>query len=326
MPSPQDLQDFRDLLIQANNDPMFTIITHYAVNVDAIGLNGKLLPISTELARIDEEILMALFANQAVTTGNGPNFSTASIAFRSMMSRYIPIRARLERFLYQKVFAPVAYANKFYKRKEADLAHKVRTGEGANALIIPQIDWRSKSNLLDDGTTKSIIASAVNSGRLPMKIMIDALDLDYDEVRNYLYSEQASVFDPIAQKARGKMVESQQDSTLIGQPFLPKTNSPVSVPPVQPQAKKASKFGNLLTIKPLKDGTQTQINKGVPKMKEPEVDNFMNKSMEIETASRVFGDEDDAYKKPINVSAIEKQYKERKKMKQTSSIVKKEGK
>lgn len=273
MPSEEDLQAFRDLLISASNDPLFTIITHYAVNVEAVGLNGKLLPITQELQQVEKEVMTALFTNEALTNGQGPNFATASVAFRALMSRYIPIRAKLERYYYQKIFAPVAYANKFFERKQADLAHRVRTGDDdTNKLIIPTIDWRSKSNLLDDGTIKSIISSMVGSGRLPMKVLVDALDLDYNEVRDYLWSEQATVFDAVTLEARKKMAATNTDETMLGQPYAPKTNQPVSMKTAKGQAApakvaKANKHASGLLLSPLRassDPIQTQIDKGKP--------------------------------------------------------------
>lgn len=295
MPSEDDLSAFRDLLIDANNDPIFTIITHYAVNVEAVGLNGKLLPLQSEFQKIEDDILTALFSNKAVTTGQGPNFSTASVAFRAMMARYIPIRARVERYFYQKLFAPVAYANKFYTRKQCDLAHGVRTGDDeTNQLIIPKIDWRSKSNLLDDGSIKSIISSLVSNGKLPMKILTEALDLDYDEVRNYLYAEQGTVFDNVTVEARKALSKTNADETMMGQPFAPKNNSAVSskaLPKnVDPKAKKAASKMNLLSIQPinkLDSDIQTKIDQGKPeKGGNPKVKDPMAEALKLE--SRTF--------------------------------------
>jgi len=327
MPSEEDLTAFRDLLIEANNDPIFTIVTHYAVNVDIVGLNGKLLPLGPELDRIDKEVMMAMFANEAVTTGQGPTYASASVAFRALMSRYIPIRAKVERYYYHKVFAPVAYANKFFERKQCDLDHKVRTDNTSNKLIIPQIDWRSKANLLDDGTIKSIIASAVNAGRLPMKLLTEVLDLDYNEVRDFLWAEQGTVFDPVAQKARDKMGQANTDETMLGQPFAPKTNSPVSTKTLPkaatPVAKKAAglnsaniektaKTHKYLTIKPLKPfkmekSIQTQIDKGSPSRgASTEAKDPLEKALEVKTFSA--GD----FSRKINSDRIGKNYENRK--------------
>jgi hypothetical protein len=323
MPSEEDLDAFRDLLIDANNDPIFTIITHYAVNVEAVGLAGKILPLKPEYDKIEDDILTALFSNKAITTGQGPNFATASVAFRALMSRYIPVRARLDRYLYQKIFAPVAYANKFYTRKKADIVHNVRTGEDTNQLIIPDIDWRSKANLLDDGSIKSIVSSLVNSGKMPMKILCEVLDLDYSEVRNYLYSEQGTIFDPVTQEARKRIGTNIGDETMMGQPFAPKTNNPVSTKSqtgtgAEPNAKKAS----LLSIKPLKakkDPIQTEVDKGKPeKGGDPTPVDPMKESLKIENpmkAGKVFDGSTAKNRKYLNNSVVGKKFEKRHKNK-----------
>jgi hypothetical protein len=291
--------------------------------------------------------LTALFCNKALTTGQGVNYATASVAFRTLMSRYIPVRAKLERYYYQKLFAPVAYANKFYERKQCDLDHKVRTGdEETNKLLIPTIDWRSKSNLLDDGSIKSIIASMVSSGRLPMKILVEALDLDYTEVRDFLYNEQATVFDPVAIDARKKIAATNTDETMIGQPYAPKTNKPVSLKAARGQAAPAkaakaskatpkNKYADLLTIRPVgstaakfylpKDPIQTLINKGKPeKGGNPEPTNPNKDALnidpikaskevegqkELEVLSKIFGDKTDSKnEKLLKASLVGKQF------------------
>jgi len=345
MPTSEDLADFRDLLVEANNDPIFTIITHHGVNVDAVGLNGKLLPLKQEYDQIEKDVMIALFSNAAMTTGQGPNFATASIAFRTMMSRYIPIRAKVDRYLYQKIFAPVAYANKFYKRKQADLNHGVRTGDSeSNQLIIPTIDWRSKANLLDDGSVKSIISSMVSSGKMPMKILCEALDLDYSEVRNYLYSEQGTIFDSVTQEARKRISGTVADETMMGQPFAPKTNQPVPVKAqtgtgAEPNTKKAAgkqsladKKKRLLSLEPLiatKDPIQTEINKGAPEVGgNPEIPDPNKEALKIEPIkagsvntdegaldnqkNRVFDTKlDTSNKKYLKESVIKKKYDNR---------------
>ena len=333
MPTEEDLDAFRELLIQANNDPIFTIITHYAVNVEAVGLAGKILPIQPELKQIEDDVLTALFANKAVTSGQGPTFATASVAFRAMMSRYIPIRAKVDRFLYHKIFAPVAYANKFYKRKQCDIDNGVRTGDDeSNQLIIPQIDWRSKTNLLDDGSVKSIISGAVNSGRLPVKLLVEALDLDYDEVQNYLWNEQGSIFDPVAIESRKALAKTQTSQTMMGQPFLPKKNQPVPIQNVNPEAT-AKKAGlkrtadNLLSIPPLtpangKDPVQTQIDKGKPEVGgDPEERNPMAEALKLgapkksesdkKPKSKTFDMENGSFDKSIHKKSLGTRYAHR---------------
>jgi hypothetical protein len=166
-----------------------------------------------------------------------------------------------------------------------------------------------------------------------MKILTEALDLDYDEVRSYLYREQASVFDPASIKAREKLVGAQTDPKFIGQPFLPKENQPVEVPAPAPVAKKAG----ILSVKPLTDGTQTQINKGKPeKGGNPEMPNPIKDALDIEKVgseedkekkelvSKTFGFDGTVPEKLLAKELVGRQYLARKKTRETMEIKKEE--
>jgi hypothetical protein len=152
-----------------------------------------------------------------------------------------------------------------------------------------------------------------------------ALDLDYNEVRDYLWSEQGTVFDPVAQKARAT---PNVDETMLGQPFAPKTNSPVSTKtlpknaaPVAKKAASLTKAANIekttntqkyLTIKPLKPfkmekSIQTQINKGSPaKGADQEVVDPMEKALEVKTFSS------EVVSRNVNSDVVRKNYENRK--------------
>ena len=139
-----------------------------------------------------------------------------------------------------------------------------------------------------------------------MKILVEALDLDYEEVKSYLYREQASVFDNVAIEARKRVSGQQADPKMMGQPFLPKNNQPVNVPePPAPTAKAASKSngkgkkgastekGNGKRIKardylslqelPGEKAIQTKIDQGKPeKGGKPEEPDVMEESMKLD--------------------------------------------
>ena len=206
MPTDDDLEAFRGLLMQANRDPVFQIITHYAINLDVVGAAGKILPIQPELDWVDKRIMTRLFTNRALTDGSGMNFGTASVAMRALMSRYLPVRAMIENFFKRKVFLPVALANDFYKRKQADLDHNVRTTPIDDRPMVPEFDWRYKQSLLDDATMRSSLIQLRNSGDLPLKVITDSIGLNYEEVITWLDKEQGTIADTQLRTARGNVI------------------------------------------------------------------------------------------------------------------------
>lgn len=230
MPTDGDLQAFRELLLQANQDPQFSIITHFAVSTDVIGSSGKVMPIVNELEWVDKRILTRLFTNKSITSGEGPTYATASVAMRAMMSRYLPIRVMMEDLFARKLFLPVALANDFYKRKKADLSHNVRTS--TEGPLIPSFNWTHKQSLLDDSAIRSALIQLRQAGDMPLKLLCDALDMDYTEVTYWLKQEQGTLADRHMVEARKTVISSMaQKATdgikgllkIIRSTFLPRT-------------------------------------------------------------------------------------------------------
>lgn len=208
MPDEDYLEDFRDLLLQAEDDPLFGIITHYAVNLEVVGSEGKMMKLDGELDRIEKRVLTGLMANRALVSGEGATYQNASVALRILMSRYIPIRSMLENWMIWKVFAPIAYANGYYEITEAELAHGVRRSKSSRELVLPKINWRSKANLLDDANTKTMLLTLRNNLEIPMKTICESLDLDYRSVKKFLKEEQGTILDPTVRGMRKNMLAS----------------------------------------------------------------------------------------------------------------------
>lgn len=206
MPDEDYLEDFRDLLLQAEDDPLFGIITHYAVNLEVVGSEGRMMKLDGELDRIEKRVLTGLMANRALVSGEGATYQNASVALRILMSRYIPIRNMLENWMIWKVFAPIAYANGYYKITKAELAHGVRKSKASRELVLPRINWRSKANLLDDANTKSLLLTLRNNLEIPMKTVCESLDLDYKSVKKFLAEEQGTILDPTVRGMRKNML------------------------------------------------------------------------------------------------------------------------
>lgn len=239
IPTNEDLQDFRDLLINANNDPIFSIVSHYATTVEFHGAAGKILPLVPEFEFVYNRILTGLFLNKSLAHGEGVSHQNASIAMRALMSRYIQIRGMIEDWCNSKVFTPVAVANDFFDTTKAELDHHIRvTNKEGRALITPKLDWRAKSNLLDDTQVKNFILQLQGKLMLPMRVICDALDIDYDFAAQWLKAEEGTVFDKAYQDNRIKKYALMQQKLD------------------QPPVKKTDEFG--------RQTEETMLEKGIP--------------------------------------------------------------
>lgn len=195
MPTTEDLHDFRSLLQAGKGDMDYNIISHYALNVEFIGLNGKLLPLVPEFEYCDKEIMMALFTNPAFVSGEGPSFGAASVGMRVYQARYDTKREKIVNHHRQRLFRPVSLANGFTKISQADLSHGTRTRQDQREIVIPDFKWEGKVNLVEDTQRVQFLIQLRQMG-LPLKPIIETLGLDYDETLRQIDSEEKTSLAP----------------------------------------------------------------------------------------------------------------------------------
>lgn len=214
LPDEEYLKQFRELLIEAEHDPMFEIVTHYAVSLDVVGSQGKYAPLDKELTQTSRRVLTGMMSNETLAFGQGATYQNASVALRILMSRYIPIRQKFENWMRFKLYEPIAVANEFIKRTPAELSHGVRVKKSQQELVesgqlqIPEIDWRSKANLLDDANTKNLLMELRRRFEIPLKPLCDTLGVEYSSVGQLLEQEQGTVLDPEMKNLRKSILSS----------------------------------------------------------------------------------------------------------------------
>lgn len=220
-PSQKRISKIAQMVRDMQDLPKKNIVTHWAVSYEVVGAYGKFPNLSSEFDWVERRILTALFTNKAMTTGEGPNFATSSVAMRALLSRYIQVRSALENAWYENVFLPIALANKFYKTTQAELSHGIRRPYKEREPIIPIFDWRYKSNLLDDASFREIIVRLYEKKEIPFKIVADALGLDYDYVASWKKKEEGSIFDEFYKEYRRQLMKQGIPETEVpGYPVL----------------------------------------------------------------------------------------------------------
>jgi len=200
MPNDDDLDDFRALLKQSAHDPNFAIVTHYGLQLELVGFNGKILPIVPERQYNEERILTALYTNKAVLKGEGPGFSAGpQVAFQYLQGRYLSKRQKLEAYLKNKIFIPFAIANGFWK--------KSKTGE--KELILPQVKWDQKLNLVEDQGKRQFLSQLYPQLGCSWETLMEVFDVDSDEELRRLQIQIGGITDPIQIEKRRTEVRSE---------------------------------------------------------------------------------------------------------------------
>ena len=133
-PTPVDLDHWRNIFEQAQNDKSFKIFTHNAVAVEPIGFGGAIYDTSGDIKQLIEEIFTGLMVPSVIMNGTDTTYATGSIALDVLRQRYMQFRNYMASWLRNKIFAPIAEMNDFYSYEG-----------GKKVLSIPEIDWNHMS-------------------------------------------------------------------------------------------------------------------------------------------------------------------------------------
>lgn len=148
--TPEEEENFRDQLIEADYDPNFYVITSGTVKDNYIGSTGKVLPLNSEMDMVERNISTGMRINKALMHGEGPTYANAQVYQSTMSFYYQSFRNKIKRWLLRKVFKPVAEARGWYDVKETE-RFTLSDYERSKRLILPEIYFRG-TGLMDTQT------------------------------------------------------------------------------------------------------------------------------------------------------------------------------
>lgn len=151
-PREEDYDDFIAKLSMAELDPAATLVYHFGLDVDYVGVSDKFIKVSEEAEFITQQKLIALGVPANLLTGEA-TFAAQESGIQVMIERLAALRAKFEKeWIIKKVFIPLAQANKFHHITRAELLHNVRikrTPTETETLIIPTIRWHKSLEVRD---------------------------------------------------------------------------------------------------------------------------------------------------------------------------------
>lgn len=207
MPTQDDIDAFRDILAEGEDDPNFFLVYHYGLSFDYVGSTGKILPLNTEFDFIQNELMTGLGITQAMLNGDGSTYSTAQVGAEALARRYASYRLRLESWIRKKVYRPISEVQGFYKPKNGTIAIKnmspreIRRAVSNKEmeLIVPKLLWQQQ-DLTSNQTAMNFIQSLRDKGLVSMTTVLPLLSLDPETEKRNLENERGTVFDENAPK------------------------------------------------------------------------------------------------------------------------------
>lgn len=199
-PAQEDLDNLRDMLMSAEDDPNFMLVYHYALQTDYVGSSGKILPLNQEFDFIQKELMNGMGINQAMLNGDGPTYANAQVGMDTLAKRYMSYRLVLEDWIKKKVYRPIAEIQGFYKPEPSEIAHGYRIANRKDRqLIVPEISWQQQ-DLTSNQAVLNFVQQLQAKGLVSMHTILPMLNLDPETEKKNLETERGTVFDPNAPK------------------------------------------------------------------------------------------------------------------------------
>lgn len=170
-PTPEALEQYRQIFESAQYDKDFKIITHAGVSVERVGASGQIIDIGNDMNFIMDNILNGLMVPKAVITQEGASFNSASVGLEVLKQRYESFRNMISQWLIRKIFAPISEIQEFYEYRD-----------GEKKLIVPEIDWNTMI-LYDMDNYINVINGLVQNQIVSRETLFRSLGLNADEER-----------------------------------------------------------------------------------------------------------------------------------------------
>jgi hypothetical protein len=174
-----DLNSVRDQVDNAFADPDYAIITNYELHWDLIGTSSGLMQLESEWSWINDELLIGLMMNKSFLLGEGA-YANGQTVLEVMNQKYSIYRERIEGYVLQYLFAPMAQRNDWAEYEEGTLKKEKKI-----KWLYPRLKW-NRLNFVDDTQHKQMLSQMVTQGQIDMQTWLECFGLDAETVRERL--------------------------------------------------------------------------------------------------------------------------------------------
>lgn len=220
VPNRSHFEALRNMLAQAATDPDFALIYHYGLQIEYHGTKDKWENLIPHYDWCDKEIMISLFANDALLQSKGTTFSNSNVSVRVLMSRYQMIRSQVELLWKNQIFRPMAEAREYWvpdsTGRMGNAPMKQRNGK-LYYLDVPNFKW-AKLNLLDDTAQKQFLMRLYEKNVVPHKLVAELFDSDSKEWIDQIKAEEGTVIDPayVEVKKKAAQMDKVMPQVLLG--------------------------------------------------------------------------------------------------------------
>ncbi len=172
--SEADVDNLRDQVDQALQDPDFTIISNFEIHWDDIGSRDRLLDLAGEYDITNKLLFIGMRITESMLTGES-SYSGERIHLDVMNTMYLLYREQIATFVEDYMFAPMAEKKGFWEEDEF----------GNRVLLYPKLQF-TRLALRDNTELQDYMYNLYQKGSLPISFILDLLNIDADEASEQL--------------------------------------------------------------------------------------------------------------------------------------------
>lgn len=187
--SVADVEDLRDQVDLALLDPDYTIVTNYQVNWEEISARDRLLDLGSEFDIVERRLFAGLAVTESMLTGES-TYSGERINVEMINTQYMLYRERLQNYVEQMLFKPIAIKKGFIEYDEY----------GNEVILYPRVSF-TRLALRDNRDTFDSMFNLYQKGSLPVSYILELLNLDatmvYEQLKEDLFTLNDATFNDV---------------------------------------------------------------------------------------------------------------------------------
>jgi hypothetical protein len=176
----EEIENFRNLLAQAQLDPNHVIVYHNQIDFFATNNTQTIFQLGQEYEFFRYELAAGLMVNETFITGEGPNFATANVNLEVLEKRYKTYLQMLQNWIEKHVYAPVAAWYDWRDTPIIQTRNKYRIQGQEGALIYPKVVWRGREIVEYKEDAPRIFMDLCDNGVMSRRTLCEKFNLDYD--------------------------------------------------------------------------------------------------------------------------------------------------
>jgi hypothetical protein len=182
-PNAPEIEELRAQVDMSYLDPDYAIVANYEIQWNTIGARDRLLELTSEYDRIDNEIFAGMGVTRELLTGEG-SYSGSKITVEILHGMFLRAREIICDFYEEKLFKPICEKRKWYTEGRNGIKHYWYPLVGFNRLT-----------LRDNAEVFESLFQLYQKGSLPVDIIYELFNLDSKEISDKLYQDLFTVKD-----------------------------------------------------------------------------------------------------------------------------------